>query len=723
MAILHLSDFDKYPKAIADDTTTNETWLRMASLLKGMGVKNYYFHLALHDPELQGVDPFQKNISAELVLRIQLELKYNPWYFFREVARLPNGNNPLQFRLSRPILALYWCIFNGISFSLVMPRQIGKTAAMVLMHNYLRDFKYRNLSTFLFTKDSTLRKSTVEDMKNVQHLYPLSISPIIKNGSGKDSDNYETVTCNRWGNSTVTDIGHAVLLAAENVARGGVYPFIHSDETAWTVNGHLSIPQMQFATGAARENAEQYNEVNCDVYTTTPGFLDTEHGKYAYALIMSGAYWNEVFYDAGNKDKAKEMIKASSPAGRCLVNGTFNHRQSGKDDDWLRKRIAQAITNVENIENNLLNKWSKGSLAMLLTKEQVDIITKSEEEPTYTAVSNAKYILDWYIPKNKINEIMSSGYFGLGLDTSQAVGVDANGLVITDFKDMSTVARSRVSEANLYVYAEWIVAILIAYPRVTLIIENKSSGQHMLDTIVVKLIAVGINPFKRIYNKVVDESITRKTEFAMIDSRWKEEETYNSVKGLFGISTNKDSRVFLYDTVIQHALNSTGHLVKDKILAEELRGLIVKNGRVDHTYKGHDDCVIGWLLNHWFIKHSKNLQYYGINVNYPLSLVADDGASLTMEELEQRTAISSIKLEIIKLKENIKESNSIIENLRDERILAIKVAELKKMGDTALSMDSILGEIREAKKNKGSLKNNILQMQRVRNSYTTGRPY
>ena len=94
-----------------------------------------------------------------------------------------------------------------------------------------------------------------------------------------------------------------------------------------------------------------------------------------------------------------------------------------------------------------------------------------------------------------------------------------------------------------------------------------------------------------------------------------------------------------------------------------------------------------------------------------------------MEELEQRTAISSIKLEIIKLKENIKESNSIIENLRDERILAIKVAELKKMGDTALSMDSILGEIREAKKNKGSLKNNILQMQRVRNSYTTGRPY
>jgi len=75
--------------------------------------------------------------------------------------------------------------------------------------------------------------------------------------------------------------------------------------------------------------------------------------------------------------------------------------------------------------------------------------------------------------------------------------------------------------------------------------------------------------------------------------------------------------------------------------------LIVKNGRVDHLPGGHDDTTIAWLLCHWFVKHSKNLQHYGINPMDCLSLVSTDGATLTEEELTNRSKTSLMNIEII----------------------------------------------------------------------------
>jgi hypothetical protein len=679
-----------------------------------MGVKNYYFHLALFDPTLQGVDPFSPDLTAEQIFRIQREIKTNPWYYFREIARIPDGNNPVQFRLTRPILALFWCIFVGITFFLIMPRQIGKTAAMTHMHNYLRDFYYRNRSTFLFTKSSKLLKETIGDMKAYQDLYPPLITPVIKHGKNKDADNYEIVTCNMWNNTTATDIGHEPVVAAENVARGGKYPFIHADEPCWTVNAHLSIPQMQFATGAYREQAEANGEINCDVYTSTPGYLDTPHGAYAYSMLMAGMYWNDRLYDCNDKCEARAMVISNSPSGKCIINGTFNHRQSGKDDAWLRNRISKTTADIENIENNLLNKWSKGSLAMLLTKKQVDIVSRSEMDILYTDVSSDKFLFDWFIEESEIASFMANGQFGIGLDTSQIVGQDANGLVLLDFKDLAVVARCRVTVGNIFTYVEWLVAVLIAYPTITLIIENKQSAQSMLDITVLRLIEAGIDPFKRIYNRVVSEHESMPDDYEFIKLNWRNPATYTTYKHLFGFCTNKGNRQFLYDTVIQNALDSAGHVVRDPQLSEELRGLIVKNRRVDHAKGGHDDLVFGWMLAHWFIKHSKNLQYYGITSSYALSMVSDNGAVLTTHELANRCTANILKLEINKLKEGLKQSTSVIENLRDEKILAIKLNELKLTGDTSLSLDSIMTEITENKAGRNNLRNSMVKLQQQR---------
>ena len=55
--ILFLQDWIKYPNAIVHTSTKNQSFIDLANIYKKMGIKNYYFHLQLHDRRLEFVDP------------------------------------------------------------------------------------------------------------------------------------------------------------------------------------------------------------------------------------------------------------------------------------------------------------------------------------------------------------------------------------------------------------------------------------------------------------------------------------------------------------------------------------------------------------------------------------------------------------------------------------------------------------------------------------------
>lgn len=82
MAILFRQDWLRYPTAIADYNTTNESFKRLVYLYKEIGIENAEFPLALMQPELSGVDPFAEDLTKEQKFKIGLEAKFNPWFFF-----------------------------------------------------------------------------------------------------------------------------------------------------------------------------------------------------------------------------------------------------------------------------------------------------------------------------------------------------------------------------------------------------------------------------------------------------------------------------------------------------------------------------------------------------------------------------------------------------------------------------------------------------------------
>ena len=708
--ILFESDYKRFPNTIIDVETTNESWVRLAAVYKSMGIKNCYFHLTLLNPELQGVDPFDPNLTETQKGAILTEVSYNPWYFFREIVRLPNGSNPLQFKANRGIIAMIWCFLVAIDSALIMPRQFGKSVGADCLNIWLMFFVYEKTETFLFTKDAELRKRNIQRLKDIRDGLP----NYLNSSTGKDTDNTESFTCLARENILRTAVGQSQKARAENIGRGLTMPAAQIDEGPHIVNAHLSIPVLLAATSRARENAEEAGQLYGNFFTTTAGKLDTPEGAYMYGMIHSGMYWTERIFDCKDRLEAHEMVHTNSSGEGTLANITLNHRQLGRSDEAMAKVIASMHADQETINRDLLNIWSSGSMSSPISAELNSTICGSKEDPNHIDLSAEKYMTKWYLSPEEIKLRMETHSIIVGLDTSQAVGKDANSMIYIDTTDMAVIGTSQIREANLNKYGLWIARLLMRHENLTLIPENKISGQAVIDTISTVLMANNINPFKRIYNKIADESIDMSSEYSVVNQKTVTDEIYVTFKKYLGFQTSGSTRPFLYGQVFHEAVNSTGHLIKDNDLATELNGLIVKNGRVDHPPGGNDDSVIAWLLTHWMVRYSKNLSFYGIDSGRVLSLVNSDGAILTPEEIEDKRQLIVLNEHIADIKETLLSAPSVLARMRNEKVLKELVLKAQALGETTYTIDHMLNEINGNRTTKNDLRSSIRKLENRR---------
>jgi hypothetical protein len=707
--ILFKSDWNRYGTAIADTRTTNESFLRLAAVYREMGVENHAFHLSLLNPALQGIDPHDPNLDFETKVAIATECQWNPWYVVREVIRLPpqGGPAPIPFKANRGNISMMWCFFNHIDYALIQPRQTGKSASTDVLMVIILTMMAWSTKVQLITKDHPLRRQNVARIKAIRDQLPNYLNPTTRN----DADNTEIVTMVERSNEYLTAVGQKSREGADNLGRGLTAAILQADELPYIPNIHISLPVALAAATAARENAKMARGLYGNIFTTTAGRKDTKEGRFAYNLVHNGMYWNECLYDCVNIEDLVRVIKANSTSNSPMINGTFSHRQLGKTDDWLREAIDNARASEDLANRDFFNIWTSGTESSPLSIQLNQAIALSEMDPLYIERSTNNYILRWYHPHADITRVMESHWHILSLDSSNAVGRDSNGLAILDSRDLSITAASDISEANLYRYAEWLLQLMVRFPKTILMIENKSSAQGILDYLIAKLPTYGVDPFRRIYNRLIDNKAEYPEDYKELcrPLSQRKEEFYLRHKGKFGFMTTGNRRAFLYDTVLQQAAKTTAHKVRDRTLSSEIRGLVTRNGRVDHPEGGHDDLVMGWLLGHWFLSHGRHLDEYGLDTRDVMSLVSDDGATLSEEDAVKRGEQAKLRLEIEDLKEQLKEADSPAERIRIEANLKRLVARTEVDGGSAMSMDSILEQVKESKRKTNSLRGALLR--------------
>lgn len=696
--VLFKRDWERYPTAIWDLKTPNKSFLEFAGLLETMGIENHKFMLTLMQPDLQGVNPHDPLLSDAMKLKIKIECTFNPWYFIREVMRVPPaaGDNPVKLNANRGNISLWWCFLNHIDYFLVQIRQTGKSLNSDGISVWYQVFGARNSRSNLFTKGD-LFKEHIARLKKLRNLLPKYLVNTVK----KDTDNQKEFTNMSQGNRMVVYIPQKDEEAARNLGRGLTTPHSHTDEIAFLKNVHISLGVMLAGGGAAREEAELNGLPYGNIFTTTAGELDTTEGAYAYDLMTGGAEWNDAFYDCHDQKELYEVVKKQCRNKEAiLINGTFNHQQLGFSDAWLRKKIAESRQTGDEVRRDFLNEWTSGNARNPLSKDTLRKIHGSIMKPSYLEIDKDEhYSIRWYIPKAEVDAGIPNREMVMGVDTSNAVGRDNITGVILDNSTLEVVGCWTINDSNLTAFAMWLGKVIVKYPKMTIVPEAKSTWIGILDTLLLTLPNYKVDPARRIYATLVDvsdeSSSDRKRYNEFIGCR----DNYRSYRKYFGFPTNKDLRDIIYGPVLQEAAKKTGSLVRDSKLQGEISRLVERNGRIDHDQSGHDDHVISWLLCHWFLTYARNLEHYGITLSEVKRRVYEAEHKLSWDEQRKYDKQQALRDEITQLGEKLKSERGVYERIKMQHRLDLLVSQITDefSMDGIASMDQIKENSRELK--------------------------
>ena len=715
--ILFASDWKKYPRAIVDGKTSNASFLRLASVYKAMGIENHAFILALLNPELQGVDPYSPLLTPEQMAMIALECKFNPWYFFREIAKAPASSSDVAMRLqaNRGNIALYWLFFNHITQFLIQPRQTGKSfstdALMILLLNVICVATKINL----LTKNDNLRRANVQRIKEMMEELP----PYLFLKGPDDLNNTEEITINALSNRYSTHVPQASPKRADLMGRGLTTAVMHVDEGPFQENIEIALKAALPAMSAAIEDAKREGAPYGTIFTTTAGKQDDRDGKFIYTEMMESAPWTEKLLDCKNLVELETTIRANG-RGKVRVRCVFNHRQLGKPDEWMRRVLEESFASGESANRDFFNMWTAGSLTNPIPVHLLERLAGSRMEPMETEISSTdRYITRWYIPGDEIHARMANGKFVLVLDTSEAIGKDDIGLLLIDVATGETVASGTFNETNLIKFARWLLKWFIRFENITGLLERRSTGGMIMDYLIVYMLEAGIDPFKRLFNTVVQDYREKPEQFDEIRKplNRRDPRIYDTLKNSFGFSTTGGdgtySRNGLYSSTLMMAAKRGCDYAYDGTLIDQITALINKNGRVDHPKDGHDDMVIAWLLGYWFMTKAVNVGFYGIDSRLLLSKNHDLSKPEEIVSTQDEEVQTALREKIEKMAEDLGKERDKFVAQRLEQQIRSTMRHIVVKEDEIFSVDELLRTAKEKrveKKRFTSYQSNPYQM-------------
>lgn len=590
-------------------STSNKSFLEMHNFLKSIGIENNKFMLSLLNRNLAGVNPFDPNLDRNTKVAILAEVMNNFWYFIRECVIIPGPMN-VPFELNRGNMAFLYLASMNINTILLMPRQTGKTIAAAVYYLYIYNFRANNSSIPLLNKEMRDSRLNLNRIREIRDLLPSFL---------KLDDLYSSIGKKKKAQSTVTTMenpnNHNVFRTfakarneynAANLLRGQTFPLLWVDEFAFikfmkTIYGNM-IPAMNTAMNVAKMAGAPYGML----FTTTPGFLTTDEGKYAYQIIQNALKFHEGWYDL-TYDQIIQLIDANKSS--VFVHVQFSYEELGKSEKWLEDCIKRMNNDWPLIRREYLLEWSDEAENCPFTKEQLDGIKKFCAERPIKIIpipvdKQFKYELNLYEPiKLKYNLIPKYPPI-IGVDPSGGVSKDSSCITIIDSETTRVFADFKCNTISCTDLAKVIVYIMDKMmPNAIINIErNGGFGLSLIG-------ALKTTKYKnRMYYEIKDRVEEESTDGIRITQRKRRVKVY-------GLSETHVMR----DDILIELLKERVNLHKDKFISpviyNELRGLeIKKNGKVEHSDLTHDDQIFSYLMALYVWYYGKNLRdLYGID--------------------------------------------------------------------------------------------------------------
>ena len=580
-------------------STTNKSFIEMSNYLKAIGIKNHRFMLALLDPDLANIDPHDPNLNTAYKMKVLQECRVNFWYYLREVVRVPTSGPPSPFMLNRGNMAFLYLATMNINTILLMPRQTGKTIGAACFYTYVYNFRTQNSQISLLNKEFKDSKENLSRIRAIRDLLPpyLRFDAVFSVINGKKTKVPNTAVYMEHAvnhNKLRTYAKARNELAAANLLRGQTFPLLWVDEYAFVPYMKIIYGNMLPAMSKAVEIAKKNNVPYGILYTTTPGFLTTEEGKYAYKVINNATQFNEGWYDL-TYPQIIDLINSNRLS--TFVHLQFTYQELGYTEEWFYNQCKGNEWDWPLIRREYLLEWSDEAENNPFTKEDLDTVKKFCKNPKKTFLIFNKYELKIFEEIPLKTNLVPKYPPIIGVDPSGGVSKDSSCLTFVDSRTTRVFAELRCNTISLIELARVIEYIVINMMPNAIVNIERNGGYGL--SVIAKLKETRIK--RNLYYEIKD----RELEETIENGVRKVKKTKTKVFGIHSTSAVRDNLIEL--------LKERMRLHKDKFISptiyQELRGLEVKrNGKVEHSDLTHDDQIFSYLMAMYVWYEGKNLR-------------------------------------------------------------------------------------------------------------------
>jgi len=592
-------------KKFYDFKTKNKSFLDLYQDLYRLGVKNNKFFLRLYDTDLQGVDVYSPVLPKEMQIKVFIECLINPWYWLREVLRIPVDGLPIevgggvQYKIDRNNVACWYLFLNGIDHYQSKPRQQGKTQDCVAKFNYAYHFGNMASTALFFNKDQDQANMNLYRLKCQRDMMPAWLQMrAIMNENGKFDkgiDNTKSIR-NPVNGNTIMTMGKATSKeSAMKLGRGATAALQYLDEFDFIPYQLEIMNAASFAYSTAAKNAETHGSLYGRILSSTPGDLDMRDGAAASEYVTKMLKWEDRMLDEPI-DKLKKII--NGPSYNRFVFVEHSWRQLKLPMEWYEKQCGLVSFNMETIMREIELKRIHGSSNSPFKRSDLMYLMNHQLEPI-AKIDYSKNLCPIMIyEKIKMNKV-----YILSVDPSEGLAQDNNSFTLINPSTQKAVAEFKspyISQPDL---CRLCCKFLDEYCPKSMIVVESNKGRELINCFLETKYR-----YQLYYDdgKLGDQVIEKTDPYGALKREAMQRRAY-------GIWTGSNRAQ--YYAILENIMEERKELLLTPYLVEDVCGLIRKpNGRVEAAQGLHDDNIMSYLIGMFVYLHSpyEKLEQYGI---------------------------------------------------------------------------------------------------------------
>lgn len=622
----------KKKKAKHDFKTSNKSFLSLYNDLYKLGIKNNKFFLKLYDQDLVGVDVYNQILPLDMQMKVLLEIMINPWYYLREICRIPEDGKPIEpgggtaFIADRNNIASWYCFLNGIDHYDSKSRQLGKTQNAIAEMNYAFHYGAMSATFLFFNKDFPLAKQNLYRLKCQRDMLPTWLQmKIAYNEDGsidKGRDNITTMS-NPINGNTIKVMPKATSKdAAVKLGRGETAAFHYMDELDFTPYNTEIMKAAAFAYARASENASNNGSLYGRCFTSTPGYLSTQAGKDADKLIQRMMVWDDHFYDEPI-NKIKSILNSSQHNKIMYIEHTW--KQLKKPMTWYENQCGLVDYDADTILREIDLQRIQGNERSPFKKSALAHIVRSMRNPIdkLDFSKSLNPILVYEKLNRKIHYILS-------VDPSEGLGLNNNAFTLINPHTECVAAEFKSPYISPPDFHKLITKFMDKHCPKSLIVIEANRGRELINRFLESKYRYQLwYDTKKLGAKVVETN----------DKYGKERQSAHERRA-FGFDTTTSTKPLLFSIIERFMEEDLGkvytqYIVKDVTCVQrQPNGKIIMGAGDDDEGVGHGDNLMSYLIGLFVLYNADNLEEFGVyrGASEPI----DEDRELTDDEKREK---------------------------------------------------------------------------------------